>query len=85
MIDEDENFDYILCFILDCIWVSDIGKLLMVNLKGKILYYWEDLFLEMFGNCSGRYVVNSDNEFFFIYSNNNIYKLVKDVKNICLI
>lgn len=38
LIDEDENLDHISCFTSDRIWVSDKGKLLMVNLKGKTLY-----------------------------------------------
>lgn len=85
LIDEDENLDHISCFTSDRIWVSDTGKLLMVNLKGKTLYHREDLFLETFGNRSGRHAVNSDNELFFIHSNNNIHKLAKDMKNTRLI
>lgn len=79
------DFYYILCGILDWIWVSSEYELILVNMKGKIFYYWEDMFLEMVGNGSGKYIVNSDNELFYIYSNNNIYKLLKDMKNIWFI
>lgn len=36
---------------------------------------------EMDGNGCGRHTVNSNNELFYIHSNNNIHKLSKDMKN----
>lgn len=35
---------------------------------------------EMDGNGCGRHTVNSNNELFYIHSNNNIHKLSKDMK-----
>lgn len=55
------DFYYILCGILDWIWVSNKYELILVNMNGKICYYWEDMFLEMVWNGSGKYIVNSDN------------------------
>lgn len=45
-----------------------------------------NLYLEIFGFYSGRYVENDENEVFYIYNkNNNIYKLFKDKKSILFI
>lgn len=45
-------------------------------MNGEFFYYWEDLFNdENVGIYSVRYIVNSDNGLFYIYRNNNIYRL----------
>lgn len=72
---------HISCGTSDRIWVGSTRKLILVNTKGKILHHREDMFLEMVGNCSGRHTVNSDNELFYIHSNNNIHNLSKDIKH----
>lgn len=75
------DFYHISCGTSDRIWVSSEHELILVNTKGKILHHREDMFLEMVGNGSGKHTVNSDNELFYIHSNNNIHKLSKDMKN----
>lgn len=68
--------DYIVCVILDWIWVSGRDKFLLINMNGEFFYYWEDLFnVENVGIYSVRYIVNSDNGLFYIYRNNNINRL----------
>lgn len=67
---------YIFFVIFDCFWVSDRGcNFIFINIKGDILCGLIDV-------CSGDgfYVVNNENELFYIDVENDIKKFLKDLK-----
>lgn len=73
--------NYILCVILDRIWFSDDkNNFILKNILGDILYRWKDIYSGYLYSGDGLYDVNSDNELIYIDRENNINKLLSDMK-----
>lgn len=72
---------YIFCIILEWVWVNDSKSFILINKVGEILYYLEDLCYKIY---FGFYVVNREDELFYIDEEYNIIKLLRDMDRVIL-
>lgn len=68
---------YIVCLILDKVWISGYSEIVLINILGVILYCIKDV---CFSLIFGLYIVNYVVELIYIDKFYNINKLLNDMK-----
>lgn len=66
--------------ILERVWVSGLDNIIFISIVGEILYYLDDIC--RYGN--GFYILNSENELFYINENYDIKKKLWDLSMIII-